>query len=850
MPASKPPKWAERILEWFLPDHLFDEIAGDLEEAFHWRVGTRGHQFARRMYYWEVLRSSPRYRFKTQNSSNTMLIKNYLKTGVRFLWKTRSYSSFNILGLSIGLAVAWLSAVYLTEELTYDRYHEKAPNIYRGVANFQHADQIHHLGGASYKMGEVYPKELPEIESFTRFKSWYVMIGTGEGFSVQVAHRADPGIFDLFTFNFISGTPFTTNSPDEVVLSKSMSEKLSNPSEITLRTYDGAEIRYRVSGIFQDLPTNSTIRPDVLVSMDNYARFSEGRLDTWFDINMNVFYELNGKADPGMVEQKMTDILYRYEDFEEDQVQVRLQPLLDIHTSEEYESGNGLETIANNDLIYLVMVIGIFCFVISAINYANFSLSNYLVRLREVGVRKIFGARNGKVFQQFIVETLLSVVIAFGLAFVFLLVLAPIFSDYAEKNYQLITFFQPAFLLIGLTLVIIVALISGAYPAFILSRFRLIPALHGKLKRGGKSYLNRILIALQFGLAVFLITGMIIFGQQMERLTTHDPGFTTENILIFNIPNPDEQLVEQVHAEMEGIAGVQAVTRFSGNNRTSYKDGDVQFEPFHTRIDESYLDLLEIPLMEGRNFQADRSSDKNAIIVNEAFVREAGLTNPVGKRIPFSYGALDNPEVIGVVKDYHFLDLTYDMAPLVLYTADVYRYHNFLIKAESKNIAFINQVDRLWRDAFDPYPFDYASLQSIMTRDYQVESQVYDLTRYGAIISILLACMGLLGTVGTHVRQRMKEVSIRKINGATPKGLFFLFVKRYFPLTIIGIISGIGLAYDILGKWLDRYTVRIEPGLGIAAVAMLLVLIIALMTMWSQLYRAIYVNPVNYLRDE
>ncbi len=850
----RPPGWIDKVLNWLLPSHYSEEVAGDLHEAFYWRLETRGQGFANRMFLWEVIRASRFYLLKTQNNSSIMLFTNYFKTGLRFLLKTKTYSLINILGLAIGIAVAWMSVVYVVDEWSYDNHFSKVDRMYRIVAEFQYQG-TDYIGGASYIMAEEYGKQIPAIESITRYKPWYLLLETGEGTVPFISHRVDKGIFDILDFTFIEGNSSAFTRPDVAVISKSAYDRISQSgedvNELTIYTYSGEERRFQVVGVYKDLPSNSSVHPEVLFPIENYAKDNPDRLGTWFDINMNVLLTLRERSDPIEVGHLMTEILYQNEEFENAEVAMMVQPFSEIHTDEQIETGNGVLPRANTELVYLVLAIGLFCLVIAIINYGNFAINNYLIRLKEVGIRKIFGANRSKVFHQLTVETLISTVLATFVSLVLISFLAPIFSEYANKEYQLTDFFNASYLLIGLGILLLTTILTAFYPTIILSRQKIVGALKGRIVSGGKGLIGRTLMAFQFSLAVFLIIGMLVFGRQLELLVNFDKGLDMENVLQVGIPNPDNELLDRIKNELLTIPGIEKVTRVTGNNGTNYSDEDVEFLTAHNRIDEDYIPMMGIELVAGRNFDASRQTDiTNAIIVNETFVKKAGLDDPVDQSVPFNYGDLDNPTIIGVVKDYYFENLKTQMEPLVLYISPQYAYGDFLIKASSDHYDFITEVEEIWMGAFSPFPFNYTSMNEVNRYQYELESQIRDLTNAGSLIAIFLACLGLMGIVGTNVRQRLKEVCIRKVNGASPSTILGIFLQRYVLFTALGFLIGLVTSFYILEDWLNQYIVRIELGWGISLIALGMVVIVALITIFSQLYKAMYLNPIHYLRDE
>ena len=616
----------------------------------------------------------------------------------------------------------------------------------------------------------------------------------------------------------------------------------------------GSQIsRFQITGIFKDIPVNSSLRPRIIVPFNFWKSLvPERRLTTWFDINMNAFFQLEKTASVASVSESMTKVLNDNNNDDEAEVSLGLQPLSNIHMNQDLETGNGIGGRADGQLVTTVTIVGLLCLIIACLNYSNFAIGNYLTRLREVAVRKVFGAKKKFVFQQFVSETFISVFIAVLLSIGIMAVILPSFADFANKRYTLDTVFGTEFIQGGIVLMILVTVLAGVYPALVISRYTILSSLNSRDKKGGKGVFTKGLIVIQFAMAVFLITGMLTINKQLNYMINFDTGYNDENIVTMSYPISEQTEIIKFKNEIKQIPSVQAVTLRSSYNGTNLRvDENTTIDVRHARVDADFLSTLKISVLDGRDFDVNQPSDfSSKIIINQALVDKLGLENPVGTRIPFSYGEVDNPLIIGVVPNYHFESLHSAVEPMLMYMSPEYVMHMHMIKLNKYDPAVLNQIEAVWKRNFAPNPFEFTMLEDINDAEYELEASIRNISQSGALIAVVLSCLGLMGVVGTQVRRRLKEVSIRKVVGAAPNHILALFSARFVILVFMGFVIGLILTYFLVNPWLDNYTNRINLTWDIVAIAVVITFVVSAATIISQLYRAMHINPVTYLKEE
>ena len=858
MSPSNPPKWADWLIEKLCASHLVEELQGDLHEAFHWRVEKKGLKRARWLFIFEVIRS---LRFSTLKPTNylnqyLMMYRNYIKTGWRFLKKHKLYSTLNILGLALGISFCWLAYLYANDEMSFDKHLPDHERLYRIVSDFQRGDDVHYIGGSSNAMSIQFEEKIPEIESIARFKSDYGLIKKGEETLGQSLMMADLEMVKYLNLQFLEGSAAAFDQPNDMIISESLAGKLDLRGKAVgaiISLIRGEEFEdFIIRGVYEDIPENTSVRRDMIISYANYlANAPERRLTTWFDINMNSLVKLKDPKALAIAEAKMNELHQENEpDGDDASVRLKLQPITEIHLSEEYGHYNGISRGGNTQLIKLFAGIGLFCLIISMINYSNFNISLYINRAREVALRKVIGAEKAAIFSQLITESFISSLLSGVLAFILMLALLPFFSAFVQKDYGITFLTNVNFLIGAIGILIAVAFISGLYPAFVLSRFSIIKSLKGEQKIRAGKWITQSLLAIQFTIATVLVAGMLTLNHQIKYLTSFDTKVDYNDVVYMDYIQGEESQIKPFVTELASMPEVASVAAISGYNGTRMK-GETQFDVQHLRIHNDLMELLDIKILQGRNFDEEIGSDQTqAILVNESFVSNIGLKNPIGEIVPFEYGDLKNPKIIGVVEDYHFESAKSTVDPLVIYQAPAYPLQSVYFKLSEGTVFDQAKFEAVWAKYFDPFPFEFSYLEDVYLSAYQQEQRMMKLVATGCFVSIFLAAMGLLGIVGLQLNQKLKEISIRKVLGAKAGSLYSVFTRKFILIIAIGLIGGLTIGNMMIRKWLENYPYHVDFGFSIISATVVITISIALITIISQVLKVVKTNPVQYLKDE
>ncbi len=858
MSISSPPKWANWLIEKLCPESRLEEVQGDLHEAYHWRVSEFGTTKAKWLFVAEAVKSSrisSLTPFKRINQQ-LMMFKNYFKTGWRFLKKNKLYSSLNILGLAMGISFCWLAYLYADDEMNYDQYLEHHEETYRIVIDFKRGDDLHYIGGSSNAMSVQFRDKIPEIDQVARIKSDFGLIQKEDEVIEQSLIMTDRSLISLLELNFLEGAPGAFDQPNDVIISETLAGTLNLRGKavgeiLSLNRGDDFE-DFIIRGVYQEIPANTSVRRHLIMSYSNYlANAPERRLTTWFDLNMNTLVKLHDKKAVASVEEKMNDLHHENEPDSEAEVQFKLQPMSQIHLNQDYGHYNGIARGGSVEMIRLFAGIGIFCLIISMINYSNFNISLYINRSREVALRKVIGAERKGIFSQLITESFLSSFIAGLLALVVLILILPLFSSFVDKSYTPGFLINYRFILGALVILISTAIISGFYPALILSRFSIVKSLKGEQKIRSGKWITQTLLGVQFILATGLVAGMLTMREQVKFLSSFDTKINFDNVIYHDYIPAEEGQVKKFMLDLEQLPEVEQVAAISGYNGTRIVSDETQFDVRHLRINKDLMNLLDIQIVDGRNFNDEITTDQTqGVLVNEAFVKRMGLENPVGEVIPFKYNKLEDPKIIGVVEDYHFESARNVIDPLVIYKSEQYPLQSVYVKVNKAATFNKERFEQLWIKNFDPFPFEYSFLEEEYLSAYESENQMMHLVGIGCVVSIFLAGMGLLGIVGLQLNQRFKEISIRKVLGASSVNLYQVFTKKYVFIVAIGLAGGLTLGYYLIEDWLGNYPFRVDFGVGIISVTIFVTLSIALITIISQVFKVVRANPVKFLRDE
>jgi len=811
------------------------------------------------------------------------MFQNYLAIALRSLRKNKGISFINIVGLSIGLACFSLVLLDVLNEYNFDRFHKKSDRLFVvyeaiGEINSQPTQKLIDL---PMPLGPSLKADLPDIERFARLQSAgeALFVRTLSGVVEEKASFVDPAFFEMFSFPFLYGNVSSALSlPNNVVLTEKMAQKLFGESnamgktlELNVSERDKFEL-FTVSAVVRDLPSNSTLKFDLVIPFEKLITSERGRVDilNWQQLSTQTFVELRpGSSLPNSPSRLDQFFLKYYPDVEktlrvnklwnkpEPPVTFSLLPIESIH----HDPDLGV----NPSLSLILLVIGGIILIIACINFTTLSIARSASRTLEMGVRKVVGASRMQLSIQYLMEAVLLSGLSVAVGIALASGLLPIFNQLSDKqlSFNFEQFPELFWLLPGLAL--LVGILAGSYPAFVLSGFSPLVTLKSKFKIGGENWFTKSLVTFQFVLSVGFMTCTFIMLRQLDFMRSKDLGFDKENVVIVNAavatdPNRTLARFRQSLAsfpEIGGISGAEyslGAGLLAGNNKFEFKgESKIIFEHY---IDQEYLRVLRLPLVAGRNFDPLLVQDSlTSVILNETSVRNFGWTNEtaVGKVLT-GYNEQDptqNPMVIGVVRDYHFRSLHEKVYPMMFKMSKDRLPRQFFVRIDNADPhAALDQLQTAWANAEPILPFRYTFLDEKLQNLYQAESRISATIGWAGGIAIFLACLGLFGLAALSTLNRTKEIGIRKVLGATVAGITALLAKDFLKLVVVAILIASPIAYYFMNIWLTDFVYRIEIRWWMFALAGTTVVAIAFLTVGFQSLKAARDNPVISLRAE
>ena len=801
------------------------------------------------------------------------MLKNYFTVALRNLLRNKIYAFINIAGLSIGLACAMLIILYVKDEVSYDRFHKNANNIYRIVTQGINKD-----GGkgrkdpnTGYLQGPRFAQNVPEIEHFVRVQSGNESIKTGTEVKDQDLLRVDSSFFDVFSFPLVSGNRHTClKDPSSVVLSEETAKRQFGTTDvigkIVMLKDDSVFVPHKVTAVTKKCPQNSSIKFDMLLPIKE-SKEDAANSENWFNFFLNTFVVLDTHANTPAIESQMnkfyeqdsrdaiTSLKARFgDDVDNWKSSYLLQPFLDMHMSTELPAQNGLSDASNPMYSYILSGIALFVLLIACINFINLTVARSVKRAKEIGIRKVVGGDRRQLIIQFLGESFLLCIIAFALAIGTVELILPVFNDLSNKALALSYLFDAKLIAGYIVLFVLTALLAGFYPALVLSGYNPVQTLYSRFNIGGKNYLQKSLVVLQFALASFLIIATFTIYKQFNFLTNEKLGYDDNNLVIVHNDFKTHDAAQLFKQELLNDPNIISVApRNGGQWGTAAKlssDSTMNFD--YETVDEAFLPTLKIPLVQGRNFSPDFPSDSaNSILVNESFAKQAGWKSPLGQTINFWYDNNKKYNVIGVVKDYHYQPLNQKIGPQVFTMKKDNPYGMAYIKIKPNTAAAsLKTIRKIFKQLFPISPYRYTFKNEENLKSYEAEAKWKQIMLFGAILTIFISCIGLFGLSVLSTERRTKEIGIRKVLGASVKGVATILSKDFLKLVFISLVIAIPLAWLATSKWLENYPYRISLNWGLFASAALLVIMIALITVSFQAIKAAIANPVKSLRTE
>lgn len=806
-----------------------------------------------------------------KNLTTYGMYKSYLKIAWRDLAGNRIFSLIKISGLCIGLTVCMLILLYTKDELTFDQFHEHKGELYRIIQTMQFGTNPEQTVGITTPLfGEAFSREIPEVKQFVRINGASVTVKKDDDIFTENVLLVDSNFLSVFTFPLRAGNKNTSlKDPTGLVLSEDMAKKYFGTTDVIGETiqlkFDTKFEDFIVRAVSQNSPQNSSLKADILLP----AKFSSGDYSSkdWLGGSLNTFLLLSPKADIKAVEAKMQALFdkntleFRVKMEKEQGMKatnkLTLQALTDIHLSKNAGPFNGMTGGSNPLYSYILTCIAIFVLVIACINFINLTVAQSLKRSKEIGIRKVIGGTRKQLIRQFLTESFLVSMIAFGGAILLTTLVLPFFNDLANKSLSL-SYLSDGYLYAAYFLLLLVtSFVAGFYPSFMISAFQPVKALKNNQRSMGKNYLTKSLVVLQFSLTIFLIIGTIAINSQLEFLLHADLGYDTKNLVKIELPSTtaSNKLPALFANELSPQSNILNVTARNGGRNTSGVTAEGKLIIIeYNKVDDKYLSVFKIPLIAGRNFSPNNPSDiPNSVIVNESFVKAAGwsVDNAVGRTINYVEDERRQVTIIGVIKDYHFASLKEKIIPELFAIRTNGDFRQVWVRIKPTDIPqTLTLLHNTFKKLVPYFPYSYQFMDDINAKNYQTEAKWKQIITIASVLFIFISCIGVLGLGALSIEQRTKEIGIRKVLGAAVSGIVMLISKEFIILISIAFIVAVPVGYYFMNKWLQDFAYRISLTWWMFALAGALVIAVALLTMSFQAIKAALMNPIKNLRSE
>ena len=792
------------------------------------------------------------------------MLKNYFKIALRNLYRHKGFTVLNITGLAIGITAGFLVLLYVNFELSYDNMHSKGDSIYRVVADINTPSEKIEAPIAAWAVGPNIEKEFPEILKFTRVSGEdFTIVKDGNKFLEENVIAADSSFFEIFDFELVKGDKTQVlKRPNSLVISETMATKYFEGNDpvgenLVLEGFDYPAI---VTGVMKDIPENSHIQADIILSMITHTALPSTLDEEWGSYDASIYVLVADGISSKSLEAKFPDFLEKRngDEMRESKMFVTLflEPFKEVYLKS--DRGSYVSGSINN--VYVFSIIGIFILLIASINFINLATARSVERAKEVGIRKVIGADKNQLAFQFMGESIILCTIAFFVAVGLTTLSLPYFNELAGKIVSEGVFADPINILYLFLLANAIGIIAGIYPALILSSFKPISVLKGSFSTGTKGVLLRkSLVVVQFTISISLIIGTIVIYNQMKFMQNQELGFDKEHtIVIPTEPGTTQRALKTSISNIPGVKGTALGSSVPGTgNSAAYSEienqqGDLQIANLDLYfVNEDYIEQLGIEIIAGRGFSRDFASDSSkAMIINEKAVSLLGYAN-AEDAIGADYRQWgSNGEIIGVVKDFNYESLQDAIGPLTM-RLDPENTDMITIKIQGNNTAeTLASIETVWQTMMPGNPFEYHFLDELFNNQYQAEEQFKSLFMSFALLAIFISCLGLLGLAAYSTIQRKREIGIRKIVGASVSSIINLLSKEFIRLVVIAFIISAPIAWYLMHSWLENFAYKIDIKWWMFVVAGLGSMIIALVTVSFQAIKAATSNPVKSLRTE
>lgn len=873
-----PPYLAELLMRFFFPDCGSLTTIGDMNEIFNHIAASQGLFKAKIWYIMETLKSIIPLLLHSLLWGSTML-KNYIKIAFRNLFKYKTYSVINILGLSVGLTCCILIYLYSVNEFSYDRFHKDNDNIYRLISDRYDASGavVDIAGNTPAVMREFIPEFFGDkVEQVTTIMTRYGVLVYGDKHFEERVRFVESNFFEMFSFPLLIGSKERVlKNEGSIVLSESNAIKYfgnEDPLGKDIKIIFGnVQKVFAVTGIAEDAPSNSSIQFDFLINIENQREFytpnpDTHRLKSTGDFSAYNYIRVKAGTNPEFFNKQFDRFVYKYYEKDlpiwrkfgklpEDQLPFtfKMENIKDIHFNNSVYGGKDISA------LYTLMAIALIVLIIACINFMNLSLGRASFRFKEIGVRKVIGANRKQLLNQFWSESIIITFISMFAGIILSIAVLPVFNEISEKDFTILSFFSPVNLAALILLCLIVGTIAGSYPSFIMSRAQTVSIIKGQYKFGGRNFITKSMIVLQFSLSILLIVSTFILSDQIDFMINKDLGYNKDGIISVQLQErtPEESIIianefKNNISNYSNVKQVSAVSEaFGGGNRSHspiyYNNKQIMIRRIN--VDYNFFKTMEIDLQDGRIFSEEFITDTSSIIINQSCLKELGVQNPLGEevklfdRIPF--------KIIGVVEDFNFDPLNEEVEPAIFYIRPQFTYNYALVKIAPQNVSrTIEHLQESWNEIQPDKPFLFSFMNEDLKNFYEEDLKWQAIISYSSAFALIIACMGIFGLTSITISRKIKEIGIRKVLGASAATIVNIILKEFATLILIANLIAWPTAYFIMNNILEDYYYRISIGAEYFIIAGLISISLAVITILYLTLRAAFSNPIDSLRAE
>jgi putative ABC transport system permease protein len=785
------------------------------------------------------------------------VIKNFIKIAWRNIKKHKGYSLINITGLAIGMACCILISIWVLDELSYDRFHDKADSLYRVEENQDYSGRNYHVNVTPYPLAPALKEEIPDIQDATR----YVYAGgrllryEEKAFFESNIRAVDPSFLHMFAFPLLQGDKETAlNSPHSLLLTEEMAEKYFGQNVPIGQTVSINNLfEFTVTGVLKDIPHNSVLQFDFLIPYE-FLNSTGETSDSFGNNSIQTFAKLQENTTEEQVNEKIHGFIKTK--VPQSSTTLELMPFTRIHLHAHF---GWVKEAGAIKYVYIFSIIALFVLLIACINFMNLSTARSAGRAKEVGLRKVVGALKRNLIRQFYGESIFYALIALFFAVVIVTALLPAFSRLASKELSWGVAGTGVLLFGLLAITLFTGIVAGSYPALFLSTFQPVKVLRGSQKSGAASKtFRRVLVVVQFSLSIMLIIGTSIIYKQLNYMKHRDLGWDKEQLLYIVLRGDIGASYETIKTELKkdsSILGVSASSHLptnigsnSGGADWDGKDPELSVLIGISTVDFDYIETLKIDMAEGRSFSKEFPADRQtSFIVNEEVAKLMGKEAVVGEQ--FRFQGIDGT-IVGVMKNFHFQSVRSTIEPLAILINPDY-YQVMLIRLAPGDVsASMKSIEETWSRIVPNYPFEFSFMDERVDQMYRTEERIGTLLKYFAGLAVFIACLGLFGLASFTAEQRTKEIGIRKVLGASAPKITLLLCRESFFLVILANIMAIPAAYFLMRDWLQSYAYRTTLSANLFLIVMALALIIAMISVSFQAIRAALADPADSLRYE